>query len=104
MFDKLFEAQQKAGEIKNRLEAITVTGTAEGGKIAVTANGNKKIVAVNIAQDWFADADREQLEEVLAVAINKALEQADSLSQAEMAAATKDMFGNLGGLGSMFGK
>ena len=30
MFGKLAEAQQKAEEIKKRLEAITVEGTAEG--------------------------------------------------------------------------
>ena len=56
MFDKLMEAQQKAGEIKSRLDAITVTGTAEGGKINVTANGNKLIQSVNIDADFFKDA------------------------------------------------
>ncbi len=34
----------------------------------------------------------------LVVAINKALEQAENLSQTEMAAMTKNMFGDLGGL------
>lgn len=31
MFDKLMEAQQKAGEVKKRLDGITVSGVAEGG-------------------------------------------------------------------------
>ena len=35
MFDKLLEAQQKAGEVKKRLDGITVWGDAEGGKIKV---------------------------------------------------------------------
>jgi len=38
------------------------------------------------------------LEELLVIAINKAMEQADNVSQAEMAASAKAMFGNLGGL------
>ena len=101
MFDKLIEAQQKAGEVKQRLDAITVTGTAEGGKISVTANGNKVIQTVTIDEAFFKDADKEQLEELLATAINKALEQAENLNQSEMAAMTKNMFGDLGGL---FGK
>ncbi|GAB3911168.1 YbaB/EbfC family nucleoid-associated protein [Mucilaginibacter boryungensis] len=101
MFDKLFEAQQKAGEVKKRLDAITVTGTAEGGKITVTANANKAVQTVTIDDAFLKDADKEELEELLVVAINKAMEQADNVSQSEMAAMTKDMFGGIGGL---FGK
>lgn len=101
MFDKLFEAQQKAGEVKKRLDGITVSGAAEDGKITVTANGNKVIQSVNIDEDFLKTADKEELEELLQVAVNKALVQAESVSQSEMAALTKDMFG---GLGNMFGK
>jgi DNA-binding YbaB/EbfC family protein len=101
MFDKLFEAQQKAGEVKKRLDAITVTGTAEGGKITITANANKLIQAVHIDDMFFKENDREALEELLMVAINKAMEQADNVSQSEMAAMTKDMFG---GMGNLFGQ
>jgi nucleoid-associated protein EbfC len=98
MFDKLMEAQQKAGEVKSRLDAITVTGTAEGGKITVTANGNKIVQSVTIDDAFFKDADKEELEELMAIAINKAMEQADNVSQTEMAAMTKQMFGGMGGL------
>ena len=41
MFDKLHEAKQKADEVKKRLDGLTVMGSVEGGKIKVTANGNK---------------------------------------------------------------
>lgn len=98
MFDKLMQAQQKAGEVKKRLEGITVSGSAEGGKITVTANGNKEIQSVMIDDDFFKDADKEQLEELLVIAINKAMEQADNVSQSEMATMTKEMFGGLGNL------
>jgi DNA-binding YbaB/EbfC family protein len=101
MFDKLLEAQQKAGEVKKRLDGITVSGTAEGGKITVTANGNKVIQSINIEEDFLKTADKDELEELLIVAINKAIAQAENVSQSEMAALTKDMFG---GLGNMFGK
>jgi len=101
MFDKLFEAQQKAGEVKKRLDGISVTGTAEGGKITVTANGNKVLQSITIDDAFLKEADKEQLEELLVLAVNKALEQAENVNQAEMASMTKDMFGDLGG---MFGK
>lgn len=95
------EAQQKAGEVKKRLDAISVTGSAEGGKITVSANANKVIQSITIDDDFFKQADKEELEELLIVALNKALEQADNVSQSEMAAMTQQMFGGLGGL---FGK
>ena len=101
MFDKLFEAQQKAGEVKKRLDGITVSGMAEGGKITVTANANKAVQSVTIDEAFFKEADREELEELLVVAINKAMEQAENVSQSEMAAMTRDMFG---GMGNLFGK
>lgn len=104
MFDKLFEAQQKADEVKKRLDTITVTGTAEGGKITVTANGNKLLQSVAIDEEFYKDADREEIEELLVVAVNKAIEQAENISQSEMAAMTKEMLGGLGGLGNLFGK
>jgi DNA-binding YbaB/EbfC family protein len=104
MFDKIMEAQQKAGESKKRLDAITVTGNAEGGKIVVTANANKAVKSIHIDPDFLAEADKEELEELLVVAVNKAMEQADNVSQAEMAAMTKEMFGGMPGLGNLFGK
>ena len=101
MFDKLMEAQQKAGEVKKRLDGITVSGVAEGGKITVTANANKVVQSIHIDSAFFADADKEEIEELLAVAINKAMEQAENISHSELAALTKSMLGNLGG---MFGQ
>ncbi|MFD1258053.1 YbaB/EbfC family nucleoid-associated protein [Mucilaginibacter terrae] len=101
MFDKLFEAQQKAGEVKQRLDGINVTGEAEGGKITVTANGNKVLQSIAIDEAFLKEADKEELEELMVLAVNKALEQAENVNQAEMAAMTKNMFGDLGG---MFGQ
>ncbi len=101
MLDQILQAQQKAEEIKTRLKAITVTAEVENGAIKVTATGDKTIKNIEIDASFLKDADKEQLEELLTSGVNKALEQAENLSQAEMAAATKDMFGGLQGL---FGK
>ncbi|HYK77501.1 MAG TPA: YbaB/EbfC family nucleoid-associated protein [Daejeonella sp.] len=100
MFDKLFEAQKKAEEIKKRLDTVTVNAEVEGGKIRVLATGNKVLSSISIDPDFLKTADREELEELLAVAVNKALSQAENVSQSEMQAATRDM---MGGLGNIFG-
>src|SRR5690606_32889784 len=98
MFDKLVEARQKAEEIKKRLDQISVMGEAEGGRIRVTATANKEVTDITIDHSFFEAADKEALEELLTVAVNHAMQQAESVSQAEMQAATKDMLGGLGGL------
>jgi nucleoid-associated protein EbfC len=101
MFDKLMEAQEKAGEVKKRLDNITVSGSVEAGKITVTANANKVVKTINFDPEFLRGADQEELEELLVTAINKAMEQADNVSQSEMAAITQSM---LGGFGNMFSK
>lgn len=101
MFDKLFQVQQKAEEVKKKLDSITVTGEAEAGKIKVTATGNKVITAVDIEETFLAVADKEELEELLVVAINKAIEQAENIHQSEMQSLSQDMLGGLGGFGDL---
>ncbi len=100
MFEKLMAAQQQAEEIKKRLDIVYVFGEVEGGAIKITATANKAITAIEIDEEFYKQADKEELEELLLTAINKALTQADQVSASEMQAATKDM---LGGLGGMFG-
>lgn len=100
MFDKLFEAQQKAEEVKKRLDTISVTGEAEGGSIRVVANGNKVISDITIDPEFLRSAEKDELEELLVVAVNKAIQQAEQVSQTEMQAVTRDM---LGGMGNLFG-
>ena len=91
-------AQQKAEEIKKRLDQVMVMGEAEGGAIKVTATANKEVTDVSIDAAFLANADKEELEELLTVAINHAMKQAENVSQTEMQGAAKDMLGGLGGL------
>lgn len=99
MFGKLAEAKQKAEEIKQRLETITVEGEAENGAVRVTANGNRRVIDIVIADALLAD--KEQLQDILAAAVNRAIEKADKVSEAEMQALSSQL---LPGLGNLFGK
>ncbi len=101
MFDKLIEAQQKAEEIKKRLDTISVSAEVEGGKIKVTSTANKRITDISIDPEFLSSCDQEELQELLVTALNKTIEQAENVSQTEMQAATRDM---MGGLGNIFGK
>ena len=104
MFDKLFEAQQKAEEVKKRLENISVSAEVENGAIKVSATASKTITFIEINPNFITENGVEGLEDLLVVAINKVLVQADNVSQAEMAAVTQQMLGGMGGLGNLFGK
>jgi DNA-binding protein YbaB len=101
MFDKIAQAQQMAGEIKKKLDNISVRSEVEGGKICVVSTANKAISAIEIDTNFLKTVEKEELEDLLLIAVNRALEQAENVSQAEMQAATRNMFGDLGG---MFGK
>jgi len=98
MFDKLMAAQGKAEEVKKRLDNVSVFGEVEGGAIKVTATANKAITGISISDEFYEQADKEELEELLQAAVNKALAQADQVSVVEMQAATKEMLGGFGGL------
>lgn len=98
MFDKLSKAQQQIEEIKKRLDNITVSGEACGGMIKFTATANKEFKDLSIHPSFLQNAGKEELEEVLIVAINKTMEEADRVSQREMEEATRGMMGGLGGL------
>lgn len=99
MFGKLAEAKQKAEEIKQRLETVTVMGEAENGAVKVIANGNRRVQDIVIDDSLLND--KEQLQDILAVAINRAIENADKVSEAEMQALSSQL---LPGLGNLFGK
>ncbi|MCX6186134.1 MAG: YbaB/EbfC family nucleoid-associated protein [Bacteroidetes bacterium] len=99
MFGKIAEAKQKAEEIKIKLSQITVEGKVQG--ITVVANGNKKIISVDIQANLLKPENKEQIEEILQLAIESALEQADNIAKSEM----KSLMGSMlpGGLGNLFG-
>ncbi len=104
MFDKIFEAQQKAEEVKKRLETVTLSEQAEGGAIKVTATAGKTIKSISINESFLKENGIEALEDVLVVAINKVLVQAENVSQAEMSAMTNQMLGGIDGFANLFGK
>ena len=90
MMEKLQAMQGRMEEIKNRLETIVVRGEAENGKIIVQINGNRKVKDIQLDPELLT-GDKEELEELLAVAVNRAIEQADKVNNSEMQSAAMGM-------------
>lgn len=76
---------------RKKLDSITVKGEAEGGLVSVYSNGNRRITEININQKLMDDGDKEAIEELVQIAINKALEHADSVNEMEMASTARSM-------------
>lgn len=101
MFGKLSEAQKRADEIKTRLAGITVEGDAAGGAVRAIVDGNKKVKDILIADALLSPDRKEELQDLLIVAIESAMEQAENVSASEM----RQLMGSImpGGLASLFG-
>ncbi len=84
----------KMEEVKQRLAKLTVEAETGGGAVRATANGQLRIVNIQIDQALFAgiaDAanpdDRVIAEELICGAVNTALEKARELAEQEMSGA-----------------
>ncbi len=93
------QMQSQTDEAKKKLDSVIVETQAEGGLVKVTATANKKILSIEI-NDEIAN-DKETIEDLIIVAVNKAIEKAEEVSEKEMSNIAQGILPDLGGL---FGK
>jgi len=97
MLDKLMsQMQSQTEEVKKKLNSIIIEKEAENGLIKVKANANKKILSIEI-NDKIAN-DKDTIEDLIIVAVNKAIEEAEIISEKEMGNIAQGLMPNLGGL------
>jgi DNA-binding YbaB/EbfC family protein len=92
----LQERMQKAQE---KLATISVTGSAGGGMVVVTANGKGELQRVQIDKQAVDPRDVPMLEDLVMAAVNGALKAAQEAAAAEGPLAGMP---DLGGLAGMF--
>jgi len=95
MMGKLKEAQEKIEATKARLNTIIVDGEAGNGKVKVSVTANRLVKSISIAEEL---TDKEEIEDYLVLALNKALDKANTISETELAAAAKDGMPNIPGM------
>jgi hypothetical protein len=96
MMSKLKEAQAKVEETKRRLDTVLVDQKSNDGLLEITLTANRTVKSINIDDRLLED--KEQLEDYLILTLNKAIEKATAISEAELAAAAKDGMPNIPGL------
>ena len=97
MMGKLKEAQQKIKDTKKRLDTVLTDENSSDGLLKVTLTANREIKSISIADELLTD--KEQLEDYLILTLNKAIQKATKINEAELAAAAKDGMPNIPGLG-----
>ena len=88
MMGKLQEAQKKVEETKQRLNTVLIDEQSSDGLFKVTLTANRVVKSVTIDDSLLED--KEQLEDYFVLVMNKAIEKATAINEAELAAAAKD--------------
>ncbi len=96
MMGKLKETQKKVEETKQRLNHVLVDEKSTDGKLKVTITANRTIKTILIDDELLQD--KEMLEDYLILTINKAIEKATKVNEAEIAAVAKEGMPNIPGL------
>ena len=102
--DILGNMEERQKEMRQKLAAIQVEGEAGDGAVVVTANAAREITNISINEHILDRMDAEQLEDLLLVAVNRALEKAAATEAAESQKLLKDMMPpGMGDLSNLFG-
>lgn len=96
MMGKLKETQQKIEETKKRLDTVLVDEQSSDGLLKVTLTANRVVKSITIDDELLQD--KEQLEDYLVLVMNKAIEKASSVNEAELGAVAKEGMPNIPGL------
>lgn len=96
MMSKLKEAQKKVEETKERLNTVLIDEASSDRKLKVTITANRTIKSIAIDDDLLQD--REMLEDYLILTLNKAIDKATNVNEAEIAAVAKEGMPNIPGM------
>jgi len=96
MMGKLKETQQRIEATKQRLDTVLIDEKSNDNLLEVTITANRKIRSITIDESLLED--KEQLEDYLILVLNKAIEKATNVNEAELAAVAKEGMPNIPGM------
>ena len=100
MMGKLRETQQKIEVTKKRLNSVLIDEQSSDGTLKVTLTANRTIKSIAI--DDALLEDKEQLEDYLILVLNKAIEKATKVNEAELDAVAKMDMPMIPGMDNLF--
>ncbi len=78
------QMQSKMKKVQDEMKTREFTGTAGGGAVSVTVNGENAVLSVKIQPDVMSSGDHEILQDMVLAATNEAIKTARETSQKEM--------------------
>lgn len=94
MLGKLNAMKGLADDSKKRLDAISVEGEAGSGLIRIELTGNRNLKSISINTDH-TQLSKEDLEDLISVALERALDNANKINEQEVMNSAKSMFPGL---------
>jgi DNA-binding YbaB/EbfC family protein len=91
MMQQVAKMQEQLAQTQAELAEKTVTATAGGGKVTVTANGAGEVLSIKIDKTVVDPEDVEMLEDLILTGVQKAVEEGKALQQSEMGKLTAGM-------------
>jgi hypothetical protein len=83
MMQQARKMQENMQKLQEELAAIEVTGESGGGMVKVTMSGERVVRRIAIDDALWADQDKEMIEDMVAAAVNTALQVVEEKSKAE---------------------
>jgi len=96
MMGKLKETQEKVAATKERLNNVLVDEASTDGLLQITVTANREIKEISVDDSLLED--KEQLEDYLILTLNKAIEKATKIQEAELGAVAKEGMPNIPGM------
>ena len=96
MMNKLQETQKKVEETKERLKNVSLQESTTDDLLKITISAAREIKQIEIADELLED--KEQLEDYLILTLNKAIQKANDMHEAEIASVAKQGMPNIPGM------
>jgi len=98
MMEKLQKAQQEMEEAKAQLDHVIVDAESNCKSVLVEITANGQVKKVDVRRE-LTDLDKEELEDLLIMTLNKAYQKANQLKEQEMARVAQSSMPNIPGMG-----
>ncbi|MCB0663502.1 MAG: YbaB/EbfC family nucleoid-associated protein [Saprospiraceae bacterium] len=105
MFGNLMgNMEERQAAMKERLAKIELEATAGDGAITIQMNGNNEVLNVSIDPSKLDWEDKEQVEDLMMVAVNRAIDKAKEAAAQEAQKMISEMLPpGMGDFGNLFG-
>ena len=83
--------QERLMKVQEELAEKTIEGQSGGGMVSCVVNGKQELISIKIADEIWAEKDKELLEDLIRAAVNEGLDRSREMMQEEMGKVTGGM-------------